>query len=247
MGYFDDAIAEREESLEHGEFSGSDIIELSEEEYLEHGRFGSFRKTHKYIDRIWKGGKWVYRYAKKAAKEPGKYITGSTYKKEAKDERERSEYANELAGHAPKALMVGRDVDNVKKDGSADFAFKSPDQWARSAEYHGRKSSEAESNYYNKSLAGKVEKGLKKFANNLKPKETATVTDVSTGEKRSANGAVYDHLEKQAKKKKKFGFKHKDMDGSEFRYFPARSESILKHDGLLDNNVLSTKIRDILD
>lgn len=111
-------------------------------------------KKHKYFQKIGEGANAVYKYAKNA----DKTITGSAYKKEAKDEEERSEYANELAGHAPKAIMVGRDVDNVKKNGSADFAFKSPDQWADSAAYHGRKAAEAKSNYYNKSLFGKVEK-----------------------------------------------------------------------------------------
>ena len=114
-------------------------------------------KKHKYFQKIGEGANAVYKYAKNA----DKTITGSAYKKEAKDEKERSEYANELAGHSPKAIRVGRDVDNVKKDGSADFAFTSPDQWADSAAYHGRKAAEAQSNYYNKSLFGKTEKTAK--------------------------------------------------------------------------------------
>lgn len=134
-------------------------------------------KKHKYFQKIGEGANAVYKYSKKA-------ITGSDYKKEAKDEEERSEYANELAGHAPRATMVGRDVDNVKKDGSADFAFNSPDQWADSAAYHGRKAAEAKSNYYNKSLFGKTEKTAKStvakgeqiLKNMFKTKTTVTVT-----------------------------------------------------------------------
>lgn len=145
-------------------------------------------KKHKYFQKIGEGANAVYKYSKKA-------ITGSDYKKEAKDEKERSEYANELAGHAPKAIMVGRDVDNVKKDGSADFKFTSPDQWADSAAYHGRKAAEAESNYYNKSLFGKTEKTAKKTVAKgeklLKEffgsKVTETIKDTKTGEKRPAN------------------------------------------------------------
>jgi len=137
-------------------------------------------KKHKYFQKIGEGANAVYKYAKNA----DKTITGSAYKKEAKDEEERAEYANELAGHAPKAIMVGRDVDNVKNDGSADFAFKSPDQWADSASYHGRKAAEAESNYYNKSLFGKAEKtarssvarGQRLIESILHPKETVSVT-----------------------------------------------------------------------
>lgn len=137
-------------------------------------------KKHKYFQKIGEGANAVYKYAKNA----DKTITGSAYKKEAKDEEERSEYANELAGHAPKAIMVGRDVDNVKKNGSADFAFKSPDQWADSAAYHGRKAAEAKSNYYNKSLFGKVEKtakssvarGQRLIDEILHPKTTVSVT-----------------------------------------------------------------------
>lgn len=62
-----------------------EIIEIEEEEHLEHGRFGSFRKNHKYIGRVWKGGRWVYQYAKnkagKVAKAAG-YAYGSEYKKD---------------------------------------------------------------------------------------------------------------------------------------------------------------------
>lgn len=66
MGYFDKAM--------------EDIVELDEEEYLAHGRFGSFRKKHKYIDRMWKNGRWVYRYAKKNV---GGRISGQYYEDKA--------------------------------------------------------------------------------------------------------------------------------------------------------------------
>lgn len=66
MGYFDKAM--------------EDIVELDEEEYLAHGRFGSFRKKHKYIDRIWKNGRWVYRYK----------ITGKGYKDAAMEAHRKS-------------------------------------------------------------------------------------------------------------------------------------------------------------
>lgn len=151
---------------------------MHDERYLAHSS-GPWKK-HKYFQKIGEGANAVYKYAKNA----DKTITGSAYKKEAKDEEERSEYANELAGHAPKAIRVGRDVDNVKKNGSADFAFKSPDQWADSAAYHGRKAAEAKSNYYNKSLFGKAEKTAKQSISRgqrlideiLHPKTTVSVT-----------------------------------------------------------------------
>lgn len=137
-------------------------------------------KKHKYFQKIGEGANAVYKYVKNA----DKTITGSAYKKEAKDEKQRSEYANNLAGHAPRGLRVGIDADNVTTAANgnryAGFAFKSPDQWADSAAYHGRKAAEAESNYYNKSLAGKakktVERGQKILKELFKPQVTVTVT-----------------------------------------------------------------------
>ena len=121
MGYFDDAKASREE-----------------ENTLEHSS-GPWKK-HKYIQKIGEGANAVYKYAKNA----DKTITGSAYKKEAKDEKERAEYANELAGKGTKDYNYGANVDNVK-NGAAERKFKTGQQWADSAAYHGRKAAEAES------------------------------------------------------------------------------------------------------
>lgn len=150
-------------------------------------------KKHKYFQKIGEGANAVYKYAKKN-------ITGSDYKKEAKDEKQRSEYANDLAGSATKNLMVGRNVDDVKTasngNQSADFTFRSSQNWADSAAYHGRKAAEAQSNY-NKSLFGNTEKTAKKtvakgekiLKDFFKSKVTKTVTDVSTGKKRTPNNS----------------------------------------------------------
>ena len=204
MGWFDQAINEKED-------------------HLEHGRFGSFRKNHKYVDRVWKGGRWVYKYAKQAAGKAKSAvdnadhdITGSAYKKEAEDEKRRAEYANELGGSATKNVVAGRNVDDVKNGPTgqyANYAFKSSQNWADSAQYHGRKAAEAESNYYNKSLAGKAEKTAKNLYNKAKSAVSTTtgkVTDRQTGETKSVNpnGAFYQALEKESKKKK---IKHDDL------------------------------------
>ena len=179
-------------------------------------------KKHKYFQKIGEGANAVYKYAKSA----DKTITGSAYKKEAKDEKERSEYANELAGHAPNALRVARNVDDVK-NGVADFTFKTPDQWADSAAYHGRKAAEAEANYYSKSLFGKTEKAanstkhtVRSIANDSvsrgqsiinkllgKDTEKRTIKDTMTGKTRtpakpkSASDTI--NIKEQSEKNKK--------------------------------------------
>ena len=187
-------------------------------------------KKHKYFQKIGEGANAVYRYTKQAG---GKVknavdnadhdITGSAYKKEAEDEKRRSEYANELAGTGTKDLKVGRDVDNVKNGPYgqyANFKFTSSQNWADSAQYHGRKAAEAQSNYYNKSLAGKAEKTAKNVVNKAKNKfkttTTETVTDTFTGKTRAKSkpSSAEDTVSLKAasdeyKKKKKL--KHDDL------------------------------------
>jgi hypothetical protein len=130
---------------------------------------GYQKKDHKYISRIWKNGKWIYEYVKKGDfSNFDKDITGWDYTKEAMDQKQKAQYANMLAGHAPKGLNAGADVDNVKKDGSADFTVKTPDQWASSAAYHGRKAAEAEAAYRTKSLQGRAESALERMKNRVR-------------------------------------------------------------------------------
>lgn len=162
-------------------------------------------KKHKYFQKIGEGANAVYKYAKNADKN----ITGSAYKKEAKDEKERAEYANELAGTGTKDYNYGANVDNVK-NGRAKGKFATGQQWSDSAAYHGRKAAEAQSNYYNKSLFGKSEKAakksvargeriLKKFFSSETKK---TVKDTFTGKTRTPKQTGNDivNIKKLAKK-----------------------------------------------
>lgn len=208
MGYFDKAM--------------EDIVELDEEEYLEHSRFGSFRKKHKYIDRIWKNGRWVYRYkitGKGYKDDASKYGLDSAYSEvnaksahNNKVKRAASAYvnavnadrnyqnaanatanavnarnhANGISGTSDKAKAdkkywndaADQHENNAKYFTSIENNYASKmradkraaeheshmeDVWSGRAERSAKKAEKSMDDYYNKSLAGTVEKIKKKL------------------------------------------------------------------------------------
>lgn len=116
--------------------------------YLEHSAKGTSwrKKGAKYINRVWKNGKWVYEYK----------ITGKGYKKDAIQSKARSQLSSEQA----------------KKATSAD----AKNSLAKAASRYGSNSERAMDNYYTKSLAGTIERGMKLIEELLKPTTTVTVT-----------------------------------------------------------------------
>ncbi len=117
-------------------------------DYLAHSAKGTSwrKKSAKYINRIWKNGKWVYEYK----------ITGKGYKKDAIQSRARSQLSGEQAKKATSA--------NAKNS------------LAKAASRYGSNSERAMNNYYTKSLAGAIERGMKLIEELLKPTTTVTVT-----------------------------------------------------------------------
>lgn len=116
--------------------------------YLEHSAKGTSwrKKGAKYINRVWKNGKWVYEYK----------ITGKGYKKDAIQSKARSQLSSEQA----------------KKATSAD----AKNSLAKAASRYGSNSERAMDNYYTKSFAGTIERGMKLIEELLKPTTTVTVT-----------------------------------------------------------------------
>lgn len=125
-------------------------------------------KKHKYTQKIGEGANAVYRYAKKAI--------GAGYKREAEKQKEQSEWESGIAGY------YKREADIQKEWGPNEFIENPAEKasaYAKSAEYHGRKSAEAQ-NIYNKSLLGMTEKtvakGRKAIDNLFKSETTITIT-----------------------------------------------------------------------
>lgn len=118
-------------------------------DYLAHSAKGTSwrKKSAKYINRIWKNGRWVYEYK----------ITGKGYKKDAIQSRARSQLSSEQAKKATSA--------NAKNS------------LAKAASRYGSNSERAMNNYYTKSLAGSIERGMQIIEGLLKP--TVTVTSTS--------------------------------------------------------------------
>lgn len=117
-------------------------------DYLAHSAKGtSWRKrSAKYINRIWKNGRWVYEYK----------ITGKGYKKDAIQSKARSQLSSEQAKKATSA--------NTKNS------------LAKAASRYGNNSAKAMNNYYKKSLAGAIERGMQIIEGLLKPTVTVTRT-----------------------------------------------------------------------
>lgn len=117
-------------------------------DYLAHSAKGTSwrKKSAKYINRIWKNGKWVYEYK----------ITGKGYKKDAIQSRARSQLSSEQAKKATSA--------NAKNS------------LAKAASRYGSNSERAMNNYYTKSLAGAIERGMEIIEGLLKPTVTVTRT-----------------------------------------------------------------------
>lgn len=117
-------------------------------DYLAHSAKGtSWRKrSAKYINRIWKNGRWVYEYK----------ITGKGYKKDAIQSKARSQLSSEQAKKATSA--------NAKNS------------LAKAASRYGNNSAKAMNNYYRKSLAGAIERGMEIIEGLLKPTVTVTRT-----------------------------------------------------------------------
>lgn len=117
-------------------------------DYLAHSAKGTSwrKKSAKYINRIWKNGKWVYEYK----------ITGKGYKKDAIQSRARSQLSSEQAKKATSA--------NAKNS------------LAKAASRYGSNSVRAMNNYYTKSLAGAIERGMEIIEGLLKPTVTVTRT-----------------------------------------------------------------------
>lgn len=126
--------------------------------YLEHSALGStWKKGTKYLRKVKKNGKWVYEYK----------ITGKGYKREYADNRFKSSASQVNARNSSKGV--------AKKGYSKEKEYSAQ----KDAERYGRKAAEAESNYYTKSLAGKIESGKKtisKLLDSLKTTETVTIT-----------------------------------------------------------------------
>lgn len=118
-------------------------------DYLAHSAKGTSwrKKSAKYINRIWKNGRWVYEYK----------ITGKGYKKDAIQSKARSQLSSEQAKKATSA--------NTKNT------------LAKAASRYGNNSVRAMNNYYTKSLAGAIERGMQIIEGLLKP--TVTVTSTS--------------------------------------------------------------------
>ena len=116
--------------------------------YLMHSAKGTSwrKKGAKYLNRVWKNGRWVYEYK----------ITGKGYKKDAIQSKARSQLSSEQAKKASSA--------NAKNS------------LAKAASRYGSNSERAMNNYYTKSLAGAIERGMKLIEELLKPTTTITVT-----------------------------------------------------------------------
>lgn len=167
---------------------------MNQAEYLCHSS-GPWKK-HKYFQKIGEGANAVYKYSKKA-------ITGSDYKEEADRQKREADFYSE------KARELQSEIDkygpNANRSGTLTSGIR--DARAKDAAYAGRKAAEAQSNYYNKSLFGKAEKNAKQTVTKVSqisksakstvakgekilkdfftPKVTETVTNVSTGKKRT--------------------------------------------------------------
>ena len=196
MGYFDEAKAAREE-----------------ENSLEHSS-GPWKK-HKYIQKIGEGASAKYKYAKDKW---NKDVTGKAYKDEAKDEKQRAEYAGKRSDIGYTRLIDGRDVDNVQ-NGGANLTFKKGTEWARSSEYHGRKAAEAESVYYTKSLAGKSAKTVARGKSIIKGLFTPKVTVKTSSNLRDQGTSYIKKAKKEKLKKNKLSIKKPSNSSSNANVF----------------------------
>lgn len=140
--YADEKEEKRKYFVKH-----SDTVESDDSEYLEHGRFGSFRKAHKYIDRMWKNGKWFYRYK----------ITGKGYKdRYRKYEKASDDDARKIWDSTHKDEK-GEEHQGASKDWTPYVNSRGIDQLSRDS----ARRDKAESDYYDKSLFGKLDKARK--------------------------------------------------------------------------------------
>ena len=130
--------------------------------YLEHSAKGSQKKDHKYIDRVWKNGKWFYKYK----------LTGKGYKDEADKNRIKSDNYSSEARKAQSE--IDRFGPNANRGGTLTSGIR--DARAKDAAYYGRKAAEAESKYYTQSVAGISEKSVKRGLAAIKDFFTPTTT-----------------------------------------------------------------------
>lgn len=169
---------------------------MNQAEYLCHSS-GPWKK-HKYFQKIGEGANAVYKYAKKGASDTVGKLTGSYYDKEAeKYEKDAEFYGDQASKHFTNATKDADRKRTPQEDARyEDYWRKEKDLMVRSmrketaADMAARRAIRKSANAPLKSLKGEtaksvVSKGGKILKDFFTPKVTETVTDVSTGKKRT--------------------------------------------------------------